>query len=59
MTPSEWDTYVSVIWGSAEPRDTPFKGKVLTTPSEFPFLIYDTYDWWPSSTRNLSNEDST
>ena len=50
VTPHDWDTYLSVIWGTGDPRVTPFKDKVLAMPADMGYLVYDTYDWWPSRT---------
>lgn len=57
VTPDDWGTYLSVIWGTGDPRVTPFKDKVLATPAEMRYLIYDTYDWWPSHTREPPEDD--
>ena len=50
VTPHDWDTYFSVIWGTGDPRVTPFKDKVLAMPADMGYLVYDSYDWWPSRT---------
>ena len=50
VTPHDWDTYLSVIWGTGDPRVTPFKDRVLAMPADMGYLVYDTYDWWPSRT---------
>ena len=57
VTPDDWDTYLSVIWGTGDPRVTPFKDAVLATPAEMRYLVYDTYDWWPSHTREPPEDD--
>lgn len=57
MTAADWETYISVIWGTGEPGATPFQEKVLSTPAGMRYLVYDTYDWWPSPTRELPEDD--
>ncbi|WP_322919173.1 hypothetical protein [Nocardioides renjunii] len=57
MTPDDWESFISVIWARAEPRDTPFRSKVIGTPADADYLVYDTYDWWPSATRELQEEE--
>lgn len=57
VTPDDWDTYLSVIWGTDDPRVTPFKDKVLAMPADTAYLVYDTYDWWPSHTPEPPGDD--
>jgi len=57
VTADEWDTYLSVIWGTEDPRVTPFKEKVLAMPADMGYLVYDTYDWWPCPTPELPEDD--
>lgn len=57
VTPADWDSYLSVIWGTDDPRSTPFKVGVLAMPAEMRYLVYDTYDWWPSHTPGLPEHD--
>jgi hypothetical protein len=53
MTAADWDDYVSIMFGTGDPRATPLKGEVLATPDRARYLVYDTYDWVPSETREL------
>jgi len=57
VTLAEWDDYVSTIYGTGDPRVTPFKEQVLATPAAAHYLVYDTYDWVPSATRELPDDD--
>jgi len=57
VTAEDWEDYLSVIWGSWDPRVTPFKDTVLAMPVETYYLVYDTYDWIPSRTRDLPDEE--
>ncbi len=57
VTSAEWDDYVSTIYGTGDPRATAFKKKLLAMPGEVRFLVYDTYDWEASKTRELPVED--
>ena len=58
VTSAEWDGYISTIYGTGDPRATPFKQKVLATPDTVQYLVYDdTYDWQPSETRELPEDD--
>ena len=53
VTLAGWDDYVSTIYGTGDPRATPLKAQVLATPAGARYLVYDTYDWVPSGTREL------
>ena len=58
VTSAEWDDYISSIYGTGDPRATPFRQKVLATPDSARFLVYDdNYDWQPSKTRELAEDD--
>ena len=58
VTSAEWDGYISTIYGTGDPRATPLKQKVLATPDTARYLVYDdTYDWQPSETRELPEDD--
>ena len=58
VTSAEWDDYISVVYGTGDPRTTPFKRKVLATPDTARYLVYDdAYDWQPSETRELAETD--
>ena len=58
LTSAEWDDYLSTIFGTGDPRATPFKQKVLATPETAHYLVYDdNYDWEPSETRELAEDD--
>jgi hypothetical protein len=57
VTLADWDDYVSIIYGTGDPRATTLKEKVLATPVGAPYLVYDTYDWVPSETRELPKDD--
>jgi len=50
---AEWDDYVSVVYGTGDPRATTIKSAVLAMPEGVRYLVYDTYDWEPSDTREL------
>jgi hypothetical protein len=59
MTPTDWDGYITTIYGTGDPRSTPFKQKVLAMPDTAPHLVYDgAYDWQPSPTREVVEEVS-
>ena len=57
VTGAEWDDYISTLYGTGDPRATPLKSKVLATPEGVPYLVYDNYDWEPSETRELPEDD--
>ena len=57
VTLAEWDTYVSTIYGTGDPRATTLQKSLLATPYGVPYLVYDTYDWFPSRTRELPEDD--
>lgn len=57
VTSEEWDDYVSIIYGTGDPRATTLKRSLLATPDGVPYLVYDTYDWSPSQTRELPADD--
>lgn len=58
MSSSDWDGYISTMYGTGDPRATPFKRIVLATPETAPYLVYGaTYDWQPSATRELPEDD--
>jgi hypothetical protein len=57
MTPSDWDDYVSTIWGDGDPSVTPIRSRVLSVPRGTPYLVYGTYDWEPSSTAEPPEDD--
>jgi hypothetical protein len=57
MSSADWDDYVSIIYGTGDPRATTLKEEVLATPGGTPYLVYDTYDWVPSETRELPEDD--
>ena len=56
-TSSDWNNYLSTIYGTGDPRVTGLKAQVLATPAGAPLLVYDTYDWVPSETRELPLDD--
>lgn len=49
VTPPAWDDYVSTIFGTGDPRATSLERQLRATTA--PYLVYDTYDWVPSATR--------
>ena len=51
VTSADWDDYISTIYGTGDPRATPLKEKVLAARAGARFLVYDTYDWEGSHTR--------
>ena len=53
LTPEGWDDYASTIYGGGDPSATAIQGSVLAMPDDRPFLVYDTYDWVPSTTPTL------
>jgi hypothetical protein len=57
MTPDEWDDYTSTIYGTDDPGRTTLKEIVLAMPEGAPYLVYDSYDWTPSGTRDLREDD--
>ena len=57
VAPAEWDDYITTIYGTGDPRATGLKHKVLAMPEGAPYLVYDTYDWEPSKTRGLPEDD--
>jgi hypothetical protein len=57
VTSDEWDDYVSTIYGTDDPRATTLRGSLLAMPDQVPYLVYDTYDWLPSPTRELPEDD--
>lgn len=58
MSPADWDGFVSIMYGTGDPRATPFKRIVLSTPENARYLVYDdTYDWQPARTRELPEDD--
>ena len=58
MTSAEWDDYISTMYGTGDPRATPFKHQVLATPDTVRYLVCDdTHDWQPSRTRDVPEDD--
>lgn len=57
VTSADWDDYISTVYGEGDPRATPLKKKVLAMPDKTSYLVYDTYDWEPSGTRELPEDD--
>lgn len=57
VTSASWDDYVTTIYGTGDPRVTTLKDDVLATPAGVPYLVYDTYDWVPSRTREVSEDE--
>ncbi len=58
MSPQDWDTFISTMYGDGDPANTAIKEKVLAVPAGTPYLVYDdTYDWTPSETRTLPADD--
>ena len=57
ITPSDWDDYISTIYGTGDPSSTNLKRTVFAIPDEFTYLVYDTYDWVPSSEPVLPDDD--
>lgn len=59
VTESEWDDYISTIFGTGDPRATVLHRRLLAMPPGATFLVYDgTYDWAPSTTRELPEDDA-
>ena len=57
VTSADWDDYISTVYGTGDPRATPLSKKLLAMPDETFYLVYDTYDWEPSRTRELPKAD--
>jgi hypothetical protein len=57
VSSADWDGYVSTIYGTGDPRATTLRRDILATPDGVPFLVYDTYGWEPSETRELPEDD--
>ena len=57
VTSADWNDYISTIYGTKDARATTLKKKVLATPAGAHYLVYDTYDWAPSQTRELPEDD--
>lgn len=58
VTSAQWEDYVSTVYGTGDPRFTPFKSEVLATPVTARYLVYDrSFDWQPSETRELPVDD--
>ena len=57
VTPADWDDYISIVYGTGDPRATTLQNEVLAMPAGVSYLVYDTYDWVPSGTRELPDED--
>ncbi len=57
VTPTQWDEYASVIHGTTDADDTPFKDAVLHVPPGVPYLVYDGAGGWEHSVcRELDGE---
>jgi hypothetical protein len=54
---ADWENYVGTIYGTDDPRATTLQEEVLATPDGAHYLVYDTYDWVPSETRELPEDD--
>ncbi len=57
VTLADWDDYVSTLYGTGDPRATSLKRNLLATPAGIPYLVYRMYDWEPSKTRELAEDD--
>lgn len=57
LTLTDWDDYISTSYGTGDPSATTLKEKILETPDGAHYLVYDMYDWWPSQTRELPEDD--
>ena len=58
VSPEDWDDYISTMYGDGDPARTDLKDRVLATPTDVRYLVYDgSYDWTPSETRALPTED--
>jgi hypothetical protein len=57
VTSADWDDYISTVYGTGDPCATTLKKKVVAMPDEASYLVYDTYDWEPSRTRELPEDD--
>jgi len=57
VTSTDWNDYVGTIYGTGDPSATTLKDKVLATPDRAHYLVYDTYDWEPSETPELPEDD--
>ena len=57
VTSADWDDYISTIYGTGDPGATTLKKKVLAMPDRAHYLVYGTYDWEPSETRELPEDD--
>lgn len=57
VAPTDWDHYLGTIYGTGDPHATRLKEEVLATPDGTPYLVYDTYDWVPSETPELPEDD--
>lgn len=57
VTSADWAAYVSIIYGTGDPGATTLKREVLAMPDGAQYLVYDTYEWVPSETRELPEDD--
>ncbi|QIK66730.1 GrpB family protein [Nocardioides sp. HDW12B] len=59
VTESEWDDYITTIFGTGDPRATVLRRRLLAMPPDATFLVYDgTYEWEQSATRELPADDA-
>ena len=54
VSPADWDDYLSIIFGTDDPAVTPLRATIESLTDEHRFLVYDTYDWVPSPTADLT-----
>jgi hypothetical protein len=57
VTPAEWDDYICTVYGTGDPRATPLKKHLVEMPDGAFYMVYGRYDWEPSATRELPEDD--
>ncbi len=57
VTRAQWADYTSTVFGTDDPRATPLRERLRAMPDDARYLVYDTYDWLPSATRELPPDE--
>lgn len=57
MTEDDWDDYIRLMYGTDDRRGTRLDLAIQSAPVGARYLVYDTYDWVPSDTPVLPEDD--
>lgn len=49
ISPADYEDYLSIVFGDDDPEIAGIKPAVMSMPHGLRYLVYDDYDWFPSS----------